>query len=281
MTWVLDILCFFSLVLCISGLRLNTAPEPNQLAISNAFKVDNEIFWKHATERENLHFEKKWSASMDVWVASGGGTGTNLIWEWLRSEGIKAGSLESPWGNWMCHAIAPTTDDARYAVPATTEDRSYMAQVKKAIFVYSSEPCRQVASLYRRWPVPPHLQKKLRLFNQTESQTTDSMPQTFKGYVKQGDDALLMESQFLAWSHSEPKPNFPIMMLNFDKLWEPGHIEQLVQFAGLHESAASRFPPWKAGAEYDLTLCEQSSMFDRLRAAIQDYIQQNRSVTIV
>ena len=242
--------------------------------------------------------------AIDVWVVSAGGVGSNTVHEWLRKVGIRIGStgLWSAYSGHLCHALTPQSGIEAW-------ERQSLRSVKRALFLYT-EPCDQVHSLYRQGYAMSNLLKKLGIWDKLSQRTTSRdrqaalgaigkamVPRTFGEFVREGQDTMLMEAQWLAWTaHSgvstvavdehplseaiaaselrlpgrTKQVHFPIMALHMDALWR--RLPEVLTFLGLPEDAASLLPPQrnrtrsKSSADKEaLDACYQSPLFSSLR----------------
>ena len=174
-----------------------------------------------------------------VLVGSAGGTGTNTVWGWLQRAGVLVGTRDGTWGEFLCHAMAPVVDDARYVLGASARERADAAAVRRAVFVYD-EPCAQVNSLLQR---PGYMDKtfaKRLHMNMSKYYSADRVPlpavlralsRTLFEYVDRDVDELRLEEQFVTWTRPDSARPFPVLALKFSAVW--AHVAQLARFAGV------------------------------------------------
>ena len=164
---------------------------------------------------------------MDVYIASGGGTGSNFLFNFLCKQGLSLGSRTLDYGARWCHSLDPVTPDV-----ATSHG------IKRAIFLYSSNPLLQIRSMYRQGYAEVNFRKKIGL----PANGPPTFPQNMNKYCNQSYDLVYMEAQWDAWVslsiHSAV--SYPILALNFESMWK--YIPELLQYLGLPHSLSSKFP---------------------------------------
>lgn len=189
---------------------------------------------------------------IQVWVASAGGTGTNLVRNWLERVGLSTGTPSTTWGEWLVHTMSPSLDDQRYVLPATRTERADAARVCRAIFIYD-EPCTQALSLFTK----PHaaasfgpdfvgksLAKRLHMNmtawygkpGATYPQEVLNIAHSYREYVERAADSMHLEAQWQSWTHAGAASRFPILSIHYDALWR--RIGDVAGFLGLCAGSA-------------------------------------------
>ena len=147
-------------------------------------------------------------------------------------------------------------------------DRPALAEVRRAIWLYSEDPCQQIHSMYRRGRslAVKNLAKKLGLGDRPRlsGDLDETVPANFSAFVEAGADSFHMEAQWAAWTNgrhdgscgkqrgSRPPPAavvgpgharcFPILAIKFEALWEPDTLSALSEFLGLGAEVMATFP---------------------------------------
>jgi hypothetical protein len=235
---------------------------------------------------------------LEVWIASRGGTGTNMLREWARSHAkLAVGSPNSGWGQLLVHSATPSPKtpwglaDPRTsgATLSGTTAGGYQCYdplrchtrpeygelattaVRRAVYVYSTDPCAQVRSLYRRGYIELVVQNVAKMFDVSMDDAILMInTTTFDDYLALGNDALQIESQWDAWLTDEA-PQFPIMAVNFDTLWD--HTDEITRFMGVPptDPAQRRFPKPAGRKSLPMTPAQEhmcGAIYSRLRKKI-------------
>ena len=165
---------------------------------------------------------------MDIYIASGGGTGSNFLYNFLCRHGFALGSTTRDYGARWCHSLDPVTPDL-----ATSH------HIKRAIFLYSTDPVLQIESMYRQGYIEVNFRKKLGL----PANAPYTFPRTFTAYCNQSRDLAQLEAQWDAWVRVAPYSHvsYPILAIQFEHLWK--HLPELYRFVNLSATALPSFPP--------------------------------------
>jgi len=154
---------------------------------------------------------------MDVWINTPGGTGTNLLWNFLRGHGVAAGEREFPWGKRLVHLAQPLK-------------RCDLPFVKKAIMLMG-DPCTALFSIFRR-----NLQKMNAEKANTRPLTKDERQAitTLDTYLRGQKDVLRFTDHFDRWVQPQRCQGYPIFYVKFGPaLWE--HLPHFLRFLGVPE----------------------------------------------
>lgn len=106
------------------------------------------------------------------------------------------------------------------------------------IYVYG-DPVLATISLFRRQYQYPHSRKLQQYQNVSMSPIPKDM--SLEQYASNGVDQFLFRSHFYNWYESYLF--HPTMFIRFERLWD--HIDLLIRFLGLPESAINEFPEKK------------------------------------
>lgn len=184
----------------------------------------------------------------------------------------------------LVHLISPALDYViKGAVggplPIVASDTEWRAweHVKRAIFIYSSEPCRQLHSQFRRTGGSRqsynmiNMQKRM---HAGEKIAKAQLPHDdMHDFVEGGRDTELLEENFDSWTTKNNSLHFPILALHIDAAYE--HAADITSFMGLPSSAAFNFPLFKARTTMspdeakDVALCKKSGIYTSLEAKIE------------
>jgi hypothetical protein len=143
--------------------------------------------------------------------------------------------------------------------------------VRRAIYVYSTDPCTQVRSLYRRGYIELVVQNVAKMFDVSMDDASLMInTTTFDDYLALGRDTMQIESQWDAWVTDEAL-QFPIMAVNFDTLWD--HTDEITRFMGVPptDPAQHSFPKQAARKSVPMTPAQEhmcGTIYSRLRKKI-------------
>jgi hypothetical protein len=170
---------------------------------------------------------------MDIYIASAGGTGSNFLYTYLCKFGFALGSRALDYGARWCHSLDPITPDL-----VTSH------HIKRAIFLYSVDPLKQLQSMYRQGYTEVNYRKKVGLPSKLTPHVdkTKLFPPNLKEYCNQPHDLAAIEAQWKQWVkvsvHS--KVSFPILAIQFEHLWD--HLPALFRFVNLPLEHLLTFP---------------------------------------
>lgn len=208
---------------------------------------------------------------MQVWLASAGGSGTNILWNWIRDNRLYVGMHDSAWSD-LVHSLSPTVDDYRYYMVATTADWLEVGSVRRAIFIYD-DPCTQVNSLYRRgFHILNGVYKRLRIYNDTRNGFHLEFPQTYEGYASRGEDVYKLEEQWHSWTSAKLASSFPILSLKYEALWN--YSDSIARFLDLNNTYINLPPRRSRHVESNSTMsnsikrCQASGIHKSLEDSI-------------
>jgi hypothetical protein len=191
-----------------------------------------------------------------IQVTSFGGSGTTMLLEFLRREGVNV-SRDYDWGIWK-HLPSPPNKN-QYVIPDQF----------RAVYLFS-DPAVALASVFER---------RLQKWHAIRMQSESLWPQGFEinneltwsnwgmeDYLRINRDCFGLERQFVAWTTGSYRTHgYPIMLLKYEQLWE--NLTRLGDFVGLTQDQISRFPQKQ---ERKTTASGSASVSDALRLLYAD-----------
>ena len=184
----------------------------------------------------------------------------------------------------LVHIMSPSLDyvvrgtlGGPWRIDASAYEAAAWKKVKRAIFVFSSDPCRQLHSQFRRTGGGHqsynmiNMQKRLRA--PMDIARAQIPHDNMHDYVAGGRDTELLEEQFDAWTTLNRSLPFPVLALHIDEAKK--HAQDIAAFMGLPPSAAFTFPAFRARTALlpeeakDVTMCQQSGIYSSLEGKVE------------
>ena len=148
----------------------------------------------------------------------------------LNSEGIrKSDSGSNPKG--LKHRKNPPQQNDKYLFKVNSFNRGDLCEgpISRAVFLYDN-PYSMTLSLFRR---------KIAMGHAMVTGKKPNHGNELSNFLKLREDSFGFYDQFNAWSQKNSKIDYPIMIVNFNSMWE--NIDHILGFMGIDLSNKKAF----------------------------------------